>query len=63
MPSEPGAPGPLRRNSHIQELPGQKVHPRVGGNYPRQISKIEAYGAEIFPAHEGSWEKGIPAIF
>ena len=40
-----------------------RVHPRVGGNYPRQISKIEAYGAEIFSAHEGSWEKGTPAIF
>ena len=24
IPSEPGAPGPLRRNSHILELPGQK---------------------------------------
>ena len=38
------------------------VHPRVGGNYPRQISKIEAYRAEIFSDHGGAREGGIPPI-
>ena len=38
------------------------VHPRVGGNYPRQISKIEAYRAEIFSDHGGAREGGIPPM-
>ena len=40
-----------------------RVHPEVGGNYPGQTNKIEAYGAEIFLAHGGAREGGIPTIF